>query len=239
MLTYNIRGGLGTQLLNLMAAYADAFDQDSDIEEIVLNFFNYPKGLREVNINFISKIINTDIEISIIDGTKKFPIFNQSIIKKVNKFIEKIRIKMPVKKTDQKPSGCPIIHVRQLDRPLVPVQTYKNIVCHFPKSMVIGDDIQVLSRILSAGEGASNDTIPSPYNNDSVEEWFMVYNSKVVIGGFSSFILSAALLNPNLQYFMINKRACNEELITEYDWNCLDLFTELFDNIKWMEYTND
>ena len=28
MLTYQIRGGLGTQLLNLMAAYADAFDQD-------------------------------------------------------------------------------------------------------------------------------------------------------------------------------------------------------------------
>ena len=42
MLTYNVRGGLGTQLLNLMAAYGDAFDQDSDIEKIVLNFFNYP-----------------------------------------------------------------------------------------------------------------------------------------------------------------------------------------------------
>ena len=31
MLTYNIRGGLGTQLLNLMAAYGDAFDKDNDI----------------------------------------------------------------------------------------------------------------------------------------------------------------------------------------------------------------
>ena len=239
MLTYNIRGGLGTQLLNLMAAYGDAFDQDSDIEKIVLNFFNYPKGLREVNIDFISKIINTDIKIDTIDGTNKFPIFNQSIIKKVHQYIDKIRTKMPVKNTDQEPSGRPIIHVRQIDRPLVPISTYKNIVCHFPRSMVIGDDVEVVSRILSAGEGASLDTITSPYNNDSVEEWFMVYNSTVVIGGFSSYILSAALLNPNLSYYMIDKKSCQEGMITEYDWNCLDLFTELFDNIDWMEYKDD
>ena len=47
MLTYQIRGGLGTQLLNLMAAYGDAFEKGKDIEKIVLNFFNYPDGLRE------------------------------------------------------------------------------------------------------------------------------------------------------------------------------------------------
>ena len=53
MLTYQIRGGLGTQVLNLMAAYGDAFDKGEDIEKVVLNFYNYPKGLREVNIDFI------------------------------------------------------------------------------------------------------------------------------------------------------------------------------------------
>ena len=93
MLTYNIRGGLGTQLLNLMAAYGDAFDKDNDIEKIVLNFFNYPKGLREINIDFISKIINTEIKIDTTDGTNKFPIFNQERIRTVHKFIDKIRKK--------------------------------------------------------------------------------------------------------------------------------------------------
>ena len=67
----------------------------------------------------------------------------------------------------------------------------------------------------------------------------MVFNSTVVIGGFSSYILSAALLNPNLSYYMIDKKSCQEGMITEYDWNCLDLFTELFDNIDWMEYKDD
>ena len=239
MLTYNIRGGLGTQLLNLMAAYGDAFDKDNDIEKIVLNFFNYAKGLREINIDFISKIINTEIKIDTTDGTNKFPIFNQERIRTVHKFIDKIRKKMPVKNTDQQPSGRPIIHVRQIDRPLVSVQTYKNIVCHFPRSMVIGDDVEAVSRILSAGEGASLDTITSPYNNDSVEEWFMVYNSSVVLGGFSSYILSAALLNPNLSYHMLDRKSCEEGMITDNDWKCLDLFTELFDNIEWMEYEND
>ena len=75
---------------------------------------------------------------------------------------------------------------------------------------MIGDDVEAVSRILSAGEGASLDTITSQYNNDSVEEWFMVYNSSVVIGGFSSYILSAALLNPNLSYHMLDRKSCQE-----------------------------
>ena len=230
MLTYQIRGGLGTQLLNLMAAYGDAFSKGDDIEKIVLNFFNYPKGLREINIDFISKIINTDIKVDTKDGTNKFPIFNQDRIKNVHKFIDKIRDKMAVKKTDQEPAGCPIIHVRQIDRPLVSVDTYKKITAHIPNSMVIGDDTDVL---------ASLDTQTSPYNNDSVEEWFMVYNSKIVMGGFSSYILSAALLNPNLSYHMLHRKNCKEGMITDNDWKCLDLFTELFDNIDWMEYEHD
>jgi len=247
MLTYQIRGGLGTQLLNLMAAYGDAFNKDDDIEKVVLNFFNYPEGLREINIDFISKIINTNIKVDTTDGTNKFPIFNQERIRKVHKFIEKIRSKMPVKKTDQEPAGCPIIHVRQIDRPLVSVDTYKKIVAHIPTSMVIGDDTDVVSKIIEAGQVASLDkyplanrsTITSPYNNDSVEEWFMVYNSKIVVGGFSSYILSAALLYPNLSYHMLSRESCNEGMITDGDWKCLDLFTELFDNIDWMEYEHD
>ena len=67
----------------------------------------------------------------------------------------------------------------------------------------------------------------------------MVYNSRVVIGGFSSYILSAALLNPRVQYLMLSRKTCSEDLITENDWKCLDLFTKLFDNIDWMEYTDD
>ena len=230
MLTYQIRGGLGTQLLNLMAAYGDAFSKGDDIEKIVLNFFNYPKGLREINIDFISKIINTDIKVDTKDGTNKFPIFNQDRIKNVHKFIDKIREKMPVRNTEQEPAGCPIIHVRQIDRPLVSVDTYKKIIAHIPNSMVIGDDTDVLDSL---------NTQTSPYNNDSVEEWFMVYNSKIVMGGFSSYILSAALLNPNLSYHMLHRKNCKEGMITENDWKCLDLFTELFDNIDWMEYEHD
>ena len=230
MLTYQIRGGLGTQLLNLMAAYGDAFSKGKDIEKIVLNFFNYPKGLREINIDFISKIINTDIKVDTKDGTNKFPIFNQDRIKNVHKFIDKIRDRMAVKKTDQEPAGCPIVHVRQIDRPLVTVDTYKKIIAHIPNSMVIGDDTDVLDSL---------NTQTSPYNNDSVEEWFMVYNSKIVMGGFSSYILSAALLNPNLSYHMLHRKNCKEGMITDNDWKCLDLFTELFDNIDWMEYEHD
>ena len=236
MLTYQIRGGLGTQLLNLMAAYGDAFEKGKDIEKIVLNFFNYPDGLREVNIDFISKTIEHYLKVETKSGTDKFAIFNKDRIENVKKHIDKIRRSMPVKLNDMKPIAETILHVRQLDRPLVSVNTYIDIIVDkdgLEPWIIIGDDMKTLQRIIDSSESFINH---SRYDNDSVREWFMLCKSRLVVGGFSSYVLSAALLNPGLQYKMIKKGMCNEEHLTGYDWKCLDLFVELFDNINWMNY---
>ena len=236
MLTYQIRGGLGTQLLNLMAAYGDAFEKGKDIEKIVLNFFNYPDGLREVNIDFISKTIEHHLKVETKSGTDKFAIFNKDRIENVKKHIHKIRISMPVKLNDMKPIAETILHVRQLDRPLVSVNTYIDIIVDkdgLEPWIIIGDDMKTLQNIIDSSESFVNH---SPYDNDSVREWFMLCKSRLVVGGFSSYVLSAALLNPGLEYKMIKKGKCNEEHLTGYDWKCLDLFVELFDNINWIDY---
>ena len=236
MLTYQIRGGLGTQLLNLMAAYGDAFEKGKDIEKIVLNFFNYPDGLREVNIDFISKTIEHHLKVETKSGTDKFAIFNKDRIENVKKHIDKIRRVMPIKLNDMKPIAETILHVRQLDRPLVSVNTYIDIIVDkdgLEPWIIIGDDMKTLQNIIDSSESFVNH---SPYNNDSVREWFMLCKSRLVVGGFSSYVLSAALLNPGLEYKMIKKGKCNEEHLTGYDWKCLDLFVELFDNINWMNY---
>ena len=236
MLTYQIRGGLGTQLLNLMAAYGDAFEKGKDIEKIVLNFFNYPDGLREVNIDFISKTIEHYLKVETKSGTDKFAIFNKDRIENVKKHIDKIRRVMPIKLNDMKPIAETILHVRQLDRPLVSINTYIDIIVDkdgLEPWIIIGDDMKALQNIIDSSESFINH---SPYNNDSVREWFMLCKSRLVVGGFSSYVLSAALLNPGLEYKMIKKGKCNEEHLTGYDWKCLDLFVELFDNINWMNY---
>ena len=236
MLTYQIRGGLGTQLLNLMAAYGDAFEKGKDIEKIVLNFFNYPDGLREVNIDFISKTIEHYLKVETKSGTDKFAIFNKDRIENVKKHIHKIRREMPIKLNDMKPIAETILHVRQLDRPLVSVNTYIDIIVDkdgLEPWIIIGDDMKTLQNIIDSSESFVNH---SPYDNDSVREWFMLCKSRLVVGGFSSYVLSAALLNPGLEYKMIKKGKCNEEHLTGYDWKCLDLFVELFDNINWMNY---
>ena len=236
MLTYQIRGGLGTQLLNLMAAYGDAFEKGKDIEKIVLNFFNYPDGLREVNIDFISKTIEHYLKVETKSGTDKFAIFNKDRIENVKKHIDKIRRSMPVKLNDMKPIAETILHVRQLDRPLVSINTYIDIIVDkdgLEPWIIIGDDMKTLQNIIDSSESFVNH---SPYDNDSVREWFMLCKSRLVVGGFSSYVLSAALLNPGLEYKMIKKGKCNEEHLTGYDWKCLDLFVELFDNINWIDY---
>ena len=236
MLTYQIRGGLGTQLLNLMAAYGDAFEKGKDIEKIVLNFFNYPDGLREVNIDFISKTIEHYLKVETKSGTDKFAIFNKDRIENVKKHIHKIRRSMPIKLNDMKPIAETILHVRQLDRPLVSINTYIDIIVDkdgLEPWIIIGDDMKTLQNIIDSSESFVNH---SPYDNDSVREWFMLCKSRLVVGGFSSYVLSAALLNPGLEYKMIKKGKCNEEHLTGYDWKCLDLFVELFDNINWMNY---
>ena len=236
MLTYQIRGGLGTQLLNLMAAYGDAFEKGKDIEKIVLNFFNYPDGLREVNIDFISKTIEHHLKVETKSGTEKFAIFDKGRIENVKKYIHKIRRAMPIKLNDMKPIAETILHVRQLDRPLVSVNTYIDIIVDkdtLEPWIIIGDDMKTLQNIIDSSESFVNH---SPYDNDSVREWFMLCKSRLVVGGFSSYVLSAALLNPGLEYKMIKKGKCNEEHLTGYDWKCLDLFVELFDNINWIDY---
>ena len=236
MLTYQIRGGLGTQLLNLMAAYGDAFAKDKDIEKIVLNFFNYPDGLREVNIDFISKTIEHHLKVETKSGTEKFAIFDKGRIENVKKHIHKIRRAMPIKLNDMKPIAETILHVRQLDRPLVSVNTYIDIIVDkdsLEPWIIIGDDMRTLQNIIDSSESFVNH---SPYDNDSVREWFMLCKSRLVVGGFSSYVLSAALLNPGLEYKMIKKGKCNDEHLTGYDWKCLDLFVELFDNINWIDY---
>ena len=236
MLTYQIRGGLGTQLLNLMAAYGDSFEKGKDIEKIVLNFFNYPDGLREVNIDFISKTIEHHLKVETKSGTEKFAIFDKGRIENVKKHIHKIRRAMPIKLNDIKPIAETILHVRQLDRPLVSVNTYIDIIVDkdtLEPWIIIGDDMKTLQNIIDSSESFVNH---SPYDNDSVREWFMLCKSRLVVGGFSSYVLSAALLNPGLEYKMIKKGKCNEEHLTGYDWKCLDLFVELFDNINWIDY---
>ena len=116
MLTYQIRGGLGTQLLNLMAAYGDAFEKGKDIEKIVLNFFNYPDGLREVNIDFISKTIEHHLKVETKSGTDKFAIFNKDRIENVKKHIHKIRRSMPIKLNDMKIENVEIDKDLQLNK---------------------------------------------------------------------------------------------------------------------------
>ena len=235
MLTYQIRGGLGTQLLNLMAAYADAYEQGKDISKVILNFHNYPEGLREINIDFISKTIDHDLAIENISGRDKFDIFKKDRVLKVSKHIEKIRKAMPVKKNDIPNVSETILHVRQLDRPLVNLDTYSDVLYDFENLQpwfVIGDDVKVLDSLLKCYVDASH----SPYDNDSVKEWFMLCKAKLAIGGFSSYVLSAALLNPSLEYKMITRDICDQNLINEEVWKCLDLFVELFDNINWMSY---
>jgi hypothetical protein len=143
---------------------------------------------------------------------------------------------MPVKLNDMKPIAETILHVRQLDRPLVSVNTYIDIIVDkdsLEPWIIIGDDMKTLQNIINSSESFVNH---SPYDNDSVREWFMLCKSRLVVGGFSSYVLSAALLNPGLEYKMIKKGKCNEEHLTGYDWKCLDLFVELFDNINWIDY---
>ena len=150
--------------------------------------------------------------------------------------IDKIRRVMPIKLNDMKPIAETILHVRQLDRPLVSVNTYIDIIVDkdgLEPWIIIGDDMKTLQNIIDSSESFVNH---SPYNNDSVREWFMLCKSRLVVGGFSSYVLSAALLNPGLEYKMIKKGKCNEEHLTGYDWKCLDLFVELFDNINWIDY---
>lgn len=223
---FSIRGGLGFQLLGLIGAWAVALENSATVSHITLNFGNYPEGQNEANIDFLSQIVNLNFSINSVMGTEKFKFFDEENLKLVFKHLPEIRRKIIIR--NHLPyEDFRILHVRQRDRFLVEVETYKKIFETTKPLLVLSDDSIDFPKI--------NLDVVTNLKPGSILDWYFCYRSKEIYGGFSSFTLSAALLNPKTKLYVIRKEdSVNAHLVSKSDWNCMNLITENMENIKWL-----
>jgi len=230
---YNIRGGLGTQLMSLFAVYADARIKNIEVSGIILNFGHYTWKLKEhsTNIDFITPTvtIGNDPKIIYKDGTNKIRFTQLYYSEVILHNINFIRAFIKVRHTDRN-FAYPVLHCRQLDAAHTSLTEYiriaDEILNNFNNLVIIGDDrekcLEVAKRTQATMSGyADNDYM------DTVLEWSALSESGYCVGGYSIFTLAAAVLNPHLELKLIRAK--------DPRWEFLNFYVDNYNNIEWYE----
>ena len=221
MAEFNIRGGLGTQILSLCACYAIAIEKNQTVTKLIFNHGSYTTETKDPNIVFVDSIINfkNKPEYAIVNGTSKTSPFIRSnanlVIKHWNAIRQEIFLKKKYEQTNEK-----IVHIRQKDRAMVSIDKFDKLISN--DTVVISDDPLVYKRY---GIEAIDDTIG---------DWERMCSAASVIGGYSTYTLIASMLNQNLELSIVRKEDSVSNMLSEEDWNVLYMYVDHFPNINWI-----
>ena len=215
----NIRGALGTQILELLVGLAK---HGSKITEIHVNTGG--RVVETVKKEYISELFDINIPISIVQGTSKqnaWRVDNFILLTKIN--AQEI---LPLKKKPSETNET-LIHVRGLDRQTASVDDYRKI-CQLESNNIafIGDDKTLIEQI-------SN----QPYvMGDVYNDWLRCISCSQLYGSFSSFTVSAMLYDVNKQYSILSKENSNgPHALGKAEYNCINtLIKNKFTKAKWI-----
>ena len=221
MAEFHIRGGLGTQILSLYACYAIAIENNETVDKLYFNHGFYSSETKEPNIIFVDKIVRfrKKPEFVIVQGTNKTSPFTHRnvnlIVKHWKRIQEEVFLKKSIQQTNER-----IIHIRQKDRALVAIEKFDKLITN--DITVISDDPSVYQR----------------YNieavDDTISDWEKICSADIVVGGYSTYTLIAGMMNPNMNLYIIRKEDCNSRLLSDDDWNALNIYVSAFSNIRWI-----
>jgi hypothetical protein len=228
-MSYHIRGGLGMQVLSLFVRMAESLENNEEVKKsITLNFGNYvdPRIKEEdANVDFLSKIFpNAFLNIETQIGTEKTKVYNIQAARNVKKHIVEIRrlLKSQFWIASHTPTNYTFIHLRQRDRQLLEPEVLLNYGAQRDLGFIYFSDDDVEGQIV-------------PRKKNALYDWYeIIYNSNIT-GTFSTYTLSAAILNPKLQLLLFPKEDCIPGIISDSDWEGLEEYVRLFDNINWID----
>ena len=230
----HVRGGLGFQILGLIGAMSESIANCDPISEVTLNFGHYPNApiygeKFKYDRNYLSEIFDLPFPVITQIGTEKYSFFRPLVIARVIRHLPAIREALSLKKTSYANSGHyhkTVVHVRHLDRHIVSHETYCHVMAVNPGCFIMTDDYE---SALYKFPG-----IPVSHNQE-IDDWCNLarnIETRTVIGGVSSFTISAALLNPLLDLRIVSRDNSIEGPLTETDWESVRLLTELVPNIS-------
>jgi len=226
MAEFHIRGGLGTQILSVYAAYALAIEQRITISNIKFNGGNYPRNDHDLDRIYIDDLLEFESRpnISSINGTNKTLPFKEPQFSLLLKHWDEVKTKVWLKPAIKNQTNETIIHIRQTDRPLVAIEKFDSLIESFPNHpIIISEDESVIQRYKL-----------QPVS-DALADWKRILNAKTVYGAYSTFTLLAAALNPDQKLFFFSQEKCDDpSLILQDDWCKIRQLVELFGNVEWM-----
>ena len=246
MIHYNIRGGLGTQVLQFVNVYSEILEKGLIDEElyITLNFGNYDDwfysnpGNHIVDLDFLSLVFDYESFPNIRSrvGTNKFNCFNIKSAIRMTKYrdiiIDLMKFRVHSFNTFNKEY---VIHTRTKDRQLISRKDYIQYIDKFNSTQsgtIIGDDktfCQSLVKINPEWELSDNET--------PVEDWLALATGKnKIISSFTTYTLAAAYFNPNSKFYILKNDP--NKLVRKSDWETVDYFIKEFNNLEYTYLEN-
>jgi hypothetical protein len=218
----DIRGGLGTQLLELLGCFAVAQDRGEWINEIRINCGGISDdGNGNCLKDYISDLFERlPVPCKVTDGMRKFAVFKEagaldSILKNRLAVLRSLGPLMEVEAP-----GLPVLHVRRGDYEWVPLETYIDYASRHEVALIgnIADDTALVPGTNIAG---------SP-----VSDWLHAYYAAEVIGTCSTFLVSMLFMNPHkrMAFFSDQEGSVFADIVKP----ALDRLAHHFPNVTWL-----
>lgn len=229
----DIRGGLGTQVLELMLGIAKAGVNNETIDEIRINVGG--NVVDTVRYNYISDLFAIPVPITISQNVLKQNVWteehfellcelelnNPRSIIKFNKQYKQSLIQRFFFKND--PNNV-LIHVRGKDRQVASEWNYQiminRAIDYFKPIQLVGDDQNLISRV-KHGYGSHIENVSSSPTMDFVK----CIESSVLISSFSSFTIAAMMFDPNKEFLFLSKETASGPYKELHDkhYRCVDI----------------
>lgn len=234
----NIRGGLGTQVLELLVGLAKARLKNEIVDEICINTGG--NVVSTVKHNYISELFSISIPVTVSDGTLKQNAWtseNFELISDFQYFEPKhgLRLKPYIEKVVANPENDVIFHVRGKDRPVAHFEDYKLLINDYQQFAdervdihLLGDDSDLVNKLCAVTK------LTNISSDDPVLDWITCLSSSLLVGGFSSFSLSAALFKRHGYYSMLGKENCTGEHLDQKYWDCVDVLMKKRERWTWV-----
>jgi len=224
-----IRGSLGTQVLQILLGYAIAYEKKENVKSIKVNAYNYGQEIENLypelhtDILYFKEVLDfqTQPNVEVVSGTQKVK-YNVKSVELLCKHIEKIRKEITIKHTHESSTYENILHVRYLkDRRLCSMETYETVAGQLNNPTIFVDDKNYLERFKDY-ECSENDT--------TIGDWLSLSKAKRVYGIPSTFMWTPALLNETLDVQCFHRDMC-------YPYGFWKEFDVLVRNLQNFNYT--
>ena len=207
------------------SGYALAEEEGKTISEVVFNSGGYPpEALANGDIDrvYFDDLLEFANRPKIISrpGTQKTSAFHEPNLSLLFKHWEKLQEKVWLKLNYLR-SGRELIHIRQGDRTLVPIEMFDQLVEQKPNAKIISDRSWVYERYNAV------------QSFDVIKDWRAIISSRRIYAGFSTYVLLSGMFNPNQEvYFFSQNNSVGPSNFS--DWGAIQKYVKRFPNFHWI-----